>query len=43
LIEVSSFEVIQTNTDVVMAVGHYQVDGVYDDNTPYWRIYIDGD
>tara|TARA_B100001093_G_scaffold519934_1_gene611529 strand:- start:10217 stop:19900 length:9684 start_codon:yes stop_codon:yes gene_type:complete len=43
LIEASSYAVIETNSDVVMAVGHHQVDGIYDDSTPYWRIYKGGE
>ena len=43
LAELSSFEVFQTNDDVVMAVGHHQTDGIFDASTQYWRVYEDGE
>jgi len=39
----NSFEVFQTNDDVVMAVGYHQTDGVFDESTQYWRIYEGGE
>ncbi|MBT7638514.1 MAG: hypothetical protein HN554_06410 [Euryarchaeota archaeon] len=39
----NSFEVFQTNDDVVMARGYHHTDGVFDDSTQYWRIYEGGE
>ncbi len=43
LAELNSFEVFQTNDDVVLAVGYHQTNGVFDQSTPYWRVYDDGE
>ena len=37
----SSFKVIKTNRDVVMAEGYHQVDGAFDSSTMVYRIYKD--
>ena len=43
LTKLSSFEAFQTNDNIVLAVGHHQTDGVFDDSSQYWRIYEDGE
>ena len=43
LAKLNSFEVFQSNDDVVMAKGYHQTDGVFDESTQYWRIYEDGE
>ena len=43
LAKLNSFEVVQTNDDIVLAVGHHQTNGVFDSSTQYWRIYEGGE
>tara|TARA_Y100000766_G_scaffold2099_1_gene1679 strand:+ start:7769 stop:17344 length:9576 start_codon:yes stop_codon:yes gene_type:complete len=43
LAELNSFRVFQTNDDMVLAQGYHHVNGVFDDSTPYWRVYEDGE